>query len=975
MSKYHPKVPPRRAAPAPRAKAGAKIGAKTGAVAVPDLVKRATALAAAGNKLEAANVMEAVAARRTGLLAAIALTQAANYCQRSEPERADALLQRALQADPDCASAWRFKAVLLDRVGERQQALEAASKVLTLKASPEDKLVAANLLSRLGSQRQALQASVEAFDALGRPIGHAANLLYIALRAADWALCQRLIEQFEQTYLLGEADCFVKGRETPRTHVLWCADEVTNMGVLKQWSLHAFPIIAANQMLRPEPLENRRLRVAYLSSDFRDHPTAWLVNGLFRNHDLSQVELFAYCCSWDDGSAIRKQVLSRFEHVHCVTHLSDQQAAQLIRSHQIDVLVDLNGATRGNRLDILALRAAPVQISYLGFPGSAGGRFIDYIIGDSHTVPDAVCKLYPEKLIRITSTYAINDYAARVRPPMPSKKALGLPENVPILGVFNAINKVRQEVWSVWMEIMRNCPAAVLWVLEPGELARENLLRATAAAQVNPRRILFAPYARQDDHIARMQCCDLMLDPWPYGGHTTTVDALFAGVPVLALEGSNFASRVNGGLLRAARLDGLVCPSTQSYVQTAVKLIQDPAKLAHAKAFIRDKIDKTDVFNALSKTRQLESAYRVALEQSLAGQSFRNISFAPPSGTPPKPGRKVPAKQGPEFKIIKNPSTKSSGVTIFAVVRNEIYFLPHFLRHYRNLGVQEFWFLDDNSTDGTRDFLRAQSDCGILGSNMSFGDKVGHERFGIAVKTLVPRGLLLRRWVLTVDADEFLLLPPPFKTLDALAAAMGAAGLQAARALMLDFFPASLQTLANATMQSSPFQLCPFFDAFEHVDWPDCTMQPRTISLGDAVRPRMLRKLSQLSSKMRDLLQNYRPANANKVPLLFWQSDTKMLSAHRASVSPSNKIQLVLAHFKFYPGYKDRIADALDTNAYWQNSIEYRFLDLATRELQAWPLKGTRTRLYQSEADLVKAGLLFSQIAPTNDAKKHDACA
>jgi hypothetical protein len=309
--------------------------------------------------------------------------------------------------------------------------------------------------------------------------------------------------------------------------------------------------------------------------------------------------------------------------------------------------------------------------------------------------------------------------------------------------------------------------------------------------------------------------------------------------------------------------------------------------------------------------------------------------------------------------------TTAPGAALFSVVRNEMYFMPHFLRHYRALGLREFWFLDDSSTDGTGDYLLSQPDCAVIRSNHKFGDRIGTQSFGIYVRTLVPRNLLQGRWVLNVDADEFLLLPPPFKVLDDLTRALEAQKLRVARALMLDFFPPTLRSIEHAAADADPFTLCPHFDVFETVDWPDGATMPVNVSLRDGVRPRMFSNLKR-SAEMTQLLSGgeYRHGSVNKVPLLFWGPDTAMGTAHRSNVPPSDRVQLSLAHFKFFPGYREKIADAIAVKGHWKDAIEYRFLDIATRELEDVALAGPRSRRFGSVQDLVDAGLLYSRLPP-----------
>jgi hypothetical protein len=328
-----------------------------------------------------------------------------------------------------------------------------------------------------------------------------------------------------------------------------------------------------------------------------------------------------------------------------------------------------------------------------------------------------------------------------------------------------------------------------------------------------------------------------------------------------------------------------------------------------------------------------------------------------------------PSGDAVTFSALKRrPEGNPADVALFAIVRNEMYFLPHLLRHYRALGLREFYVLDDRSDDGTREFLMAQPDCVVIESNKTFGEQIGKLRFAEAVKTMLPRRLLQGRWVLIVDADEFLVLPPGVDTVQALAMRLDAQGLRSARALMLDFFPSTLRTLENAAPDADPFTLCDWFDALSQVDWPDGRHEPLTISRKESVRPRMLHQLLADGVDLRALLGPYSHAQITKVPLVRWGPRTHMSSAHHVNVPPSDRIQLVLAHFKFYPGYRKRIANAVAAGGYWRDSVEYRFLDIATRILADWPLPGPRSRRFRGAADLVDAAMLFARLdQPSQD--------
>lgn len=554
------------------------------------------------------------------------LFELARQRRHEHPVSVLAVLDQVLLLAPDHVGALLMSASLQERLGDRQASRRLARQVLaSAQASPEQKLFACQLCAKEAADADLIATAHEAWRQAGQPLGMADSLLDMGLRAAAWTLVDEVLAFLDDARAAGKP---LASLQSPRTHLLWCGDEVTNLAVMRSYASR-FKDISPATPVQALSAEGRRLRVGYLSSDYREHPTARLLMGLLRHHDRSRVEVFLYCSGWDDGSALRRAVQEQAEHCCSVSGLSDAQAAQRIRDDGIDVLVELNGPTRGNRLGVLAHRAAPVQIDYLGWPGSVGGQVVDYVVGDAYTVPAAREQQYPEKVIRLNRVYQVNDHAAMRRLSPPSRQALGLPEGVPVLGMFNQINKVRREVWQVWMEILRRVPQAVLWLLDPGPLALENLRQAMRDMGVDPTRLLVAPRCAQEPHLARMQHCDLMLDPWPYGGHTTTADALFAGVPVVVLRGSNFAGRVSGALLESAGLGALVQPDTAAYVDMAVRVLTDVALRERLGRFLRDEVPKTDVFNASDKARQFELVFRHAHALSVAGKPPEHINLQP----------------------------------------------------------------------------------------------------------------------------------------------------------------------------------------------------------------------------------------------------------------------------------------------------------------------------------------------------------
>ncbi len=507
------------------------------------------------------------------------------------------------------------RAIHQDRLGQRKAALQLLDQLLRRSdVPPQIVFHACNLVSRLEDSDRACKRGVEAYRAMGSPVEQASALLYIALRRADWTLAESLIADLKAAHQSRpEADLL----EGPRTHVLWCDDQARNTRVVQAWQRRSLPRPAHVVPPDIEPPAGRRLRIGYLSSDFREHPTARLLMGALRNHDQTRCEVFLYCSGWDDGSPIRRALQQCASHpVRSLATLSDADAATVIRSDRIDVLVECNGPTRANRMGILAHRPAPVQIGYLGWPGSYGGGSVDYVIGDAITIPDDEEKQYPERVIRVSPVYQINDYAALPDPGRPPRRPNELPAGAPVLGMFNAINKVRREVWRVWMRILLGAPGSVLWVLDPGPSVRDVLWQETQAAGVDPVRVMFAERLPQAQHLQRLRLVDLMLDPWPYGGHTSTSDALWAGVPVLAMEGRNFVGRVSGALLKTAGFGQLVMPDADTYVHTAVELLKTPGALADLQQQVRSRVSASGLFDATHLTRQLETAYATALDRA-----------------------------------------------------------------------------------------------------------------------------------------------------------------------------------------------------------------------------------------------------------------------------------------------------------------------------------------------------------------------
>ena len=376
-----------------------------------------------------------------------------------------------------------------------------------------------------------------------------------------------------------------------------------------------------------------RLRVAYVSSDFRDHAMGHLVGGLFRAHDRAAFEIFAVSHGPDDRSEYRRRVEAEAEHFIDVASLSDRDAALLLHQQGIDIVVDLNGYTRDHRLGIAALRPAPIVATYVGFPGTSGASFIDYAIVDRVVAPPAEAPFFSEQLVYLPHCYLISDRDQAIDDAPLTRRDFGLPDDGFVFCCFNANYKIEPFVFDVWMRILRQVPGSVLWLLQLAPEVADNLRREAAARGVASGRLIFAGRWPKAKHLARHRLADLFLDTRYYNAHTTCSDALLAGLPVLTCTGDNFASRVATSLLLAAGLPELVATDFAQYETRAVALAREPATLRSLRERLQAQRLTCPALDTPRMVRDLERAYRLMWENHLAGQPPRSLTV--PDGDPP----------------------------------------------------------------------------------------------------------------------------------------------------------------------------------------------------------------------------------------------------------------------------------------------------------------------------------------------------
>ena len=360
-----------------------------------------------------------------------------------------------------------------------------------------------------------------------------------------------------------------------------------------------------------------RIRLGYVSGEFRTQATAHLTAGLYEHHDRARFEVLAFDNSRRDQSPMRARLESAFDRMIDITALSDAEAAARIAAEGIDILVNLNGYFGRHRMGVFAHRPAPVQVNYLGFPGTLGVPYMDYILADTVVIPPGEEDFYTETVMRLPHSYQVND-DRRGSMPAPSRAALGLPQDAFVFCHFNYSYKILPEMFASWMRILAAVPGSVLWMLSTDALFETSLRAAAQAVGVDAGRLIFGPQLPVAQHVARLAAGDLFLDSLPYGAHTTASDALWAGLPLLTCRGRAFAGRVGASLLTALELPELIAEDMASYEALAVTLAHDPARLANLRARLAANRATAPLFDTAASTRAIEAAYEAMMARLVA---------------------------------------------------------------------------------------------------------------------------------------------------------------------------------------------------------------------------------------------------------------------------------------------------------------------------------------------------------------------
>ncbi|HXJ01624.1 MAG TPA: hypothetical protein VNH44_10395, partial [Micropepsaceae bacterium] len=360
---------------------------------------------------------------------------------------------------------------------------------------------------------------------------------------------------------------------------------------------------------RGERYGHTKIRIAYVSGDFYAHAIPFLIAGVFEHHDRDRFETFAVSYGPDDKSKMRARLENAFTRFLDVREESDAAIAAMLREMEIDIAVDVKGYTGGARPGILAFRPAPIQVNYLGYPGTMGADYIDYLIADRIVIPEEHRAYYSEQIVYLPDTYQSNDNRRRIAARAFDRADAGLPEDAFVFCCFNGSHKIMPDIFRAWMRILSKVSGSVLWLLEEHPAAAANLRREAQENGVAPERLFFAKRVALEAHLARLKLASLVLDTLPYGAHTTASDALWAGVPVLTRLGETFAGRVASSLLHAIGLPELVTHSLAQYESQACHLAQNTTLLAGIRAQLMRNRETMPLFDTARITRNLEAAY------------------------------------------------------------------------------------------------------------------------------------------------------------------------------------------------------------------------------------------------------------------------------------------------------------------------------------------------------------------------------
>ncbi|NGZ05433.1 MAG: tetratricopeptide repeat protein [Magnetococcales bacterium] len=571
-------------------------------------------------------------------------------CDQGRLEESIACHQQALAIKPDLHQSYTHMGNAYQMQERMDEAMASYRQALAIHPGDETALenlgvacnVVGDLTGAIACSRQLLTVKRDDPNVI-------ATLLNLMRQACDWSdsepLLAEMMRLFHTTQKIINPFVFLTLPTTPQEQKR-CAE------IYMERKYRARRNLAAQPTHDPDP---QRLRIGYLSCDFLNHATAILMAELIQLHDRSRFEIILYSYGDDDGREMRQRIITAGDRFVELRHVDHENAARQIHADGIHILVELKGYTKGARLEIAAQRPAPLQVSWLGYPGTMGAEHIDYIIADPFIIPHGQEHHYTEKVVRLPHCYQPNDRLRALPESGPSRQACGLPAEGLIFANFNQTYKITPEIFAAWMALLRQVPDSILWQLESNPLVADNLRQAASQAGIDPTRLCFAPKLSVPDHLARYHLVDLVLDTYPVTSHTTASDALWIGAPLITIAGDTFVARVAGSLLHTIGAPELVTHSLEEYTRLALELARDPERLRALRTRLQANRASTPLFDTPRFTHDLEAVYEAIWQRHAAGLPPDHIDI-PPSAPTSDLAMPTPTTPMPRFVAAPTPT-------------------------------------------------------------------------------------------------------------------------------------------------------------------------------------------------------------------------------------------------------------------------------------------------------------------------------
>jgi predicted O-linked N-acetylglucosamine transferase (SPINDLY family) len=539
------------------------------------------------------------------------------------PAEALASYERALAIRPNYVEALNNRGSALRDLKRLTEALASHDEALALDPGNADSLCNRGVVLRDLKRFAEALASFERALAIKPDHRYAyAGMAYAALAICDWARTAIIAGEFQNRIMQRSSVI------PPFTLLSYGSDPSLQLECAKN-SIESEMPADVPPLWKEAARRDGRLRLAYLSADFRQHPVASLIAELIELHDRARFEMVGISFGPDDQSDMRARLARAFDQFHDVRSQSDRDVAELLSRMHVDIAVDLTGHTQDGRLGILAHRPAPVQVAYLGYPGTTGAGFIDYVIADNTVLPFDQQPFYTERIVHLPDCYQVNDSKRKIAAGTPTRGEAGLPDEGFVFCCFNNNYKITPLIFDIWMRLLSTVAGSVLWLLQDSGDAQENLRKQAAARGIDPSRLVFAPRLEPEDHLARHRLANLFLDTLPYNAHTTASDALWMGLPLVTCRGDSFAGRVATSLLGAAGLPELVTSDLRQYEGLALRLATDPSFLRTLGRRLEQNRATCPLFDTDRFRRHIESAYATMWELRRGGESPRSFSVKP----------------------------------------------------------------------------------------------------------------------------------------------------------------------------------------------------------------------------------------------------------------------------------------------------------------------------------------------------------